>query len=189
MRRMDDDGLRLTITLALVLTIYRLAHAFDVSGPIAVVVSGLVIVSMLPTLRGDDDRRSVIVEFWGLLDELLNAMLFVLIGFQISEVQISQLALAPTLMAVPLAILSRLASIAIPALSIGGSWRDRYRRVVALTWAGMRGGISVALALTLPATPHREQLLTICYVVVVFSIIGQGTTMPRLMRALYRGAS
>jgi CPA1 family monovalent cation:H+ antiporter len=185
-RRITDDGLRLTVTLALVMATYRIALTLEVSGPIAVVVSGLVVAAMLPRLGGTDESPSVIVGFWALLDELLNAMLFVLIGFQISEISLDRIALVPILLAVPLAVVSRMISIAPPILASAGPWRVRLRRAVVLTWTGMRGGISVALALTLPQSPYRAELLAVCYVVVVFSIIVQGLTMPRVLGALLR---
>ena len=185
MRRVGDYGLQLTISLALVIASYRLAGALDVSGPIAVVTAGLLLGQVAPQFTVSSGPESAVVAFWSLLDELLNAMLFLLIGFQVIEVTLSRLAWFPTLMAVPLAILCRFASVAIPSLFLGATGRDRERAIAVLTWAGLRGGVSVALALTLPPSPFREQLLTICYAVVVFTIVVQGLTMPRVIRGLY----
>jgi CPA1 family monovalent cation:H+ antiporter len=186
MARIDDAGLQLTISLALVMTSYRLAGALDVSGPIAVVTAGLLVGRITPQFAPHGDGPpSVVLGFWTLFDELLNAMLFLLIGFQIADLSYSRLAILPILMSVPLSVVSRLISIAIPVLVSRGSWRDRERAIAVMTWAGLRGGVSIALALTIPQTPYRAQLLTICYSVVLFTIIVQGMTMPGLIRRLY----
>ena len=185
MRKIGDNGLQLTVSLALVITSYRLADALDVSGPITVVTAGLVLGQVAPQFTVSDGPGSAVVAFWSLLDELLNAMLFLLIGFQVLEVTLGREAWLPTLMSVPLAITSRFVSIALPALFSGADRREKERTIAVLTWAGLRGGVSVALALTLPSSPFREQLLTICYAVVVFTIVVQGLTMPRVMRGLY----
>jgi len=89
------------------------------------------------------------------------------------------------LIAMPLALLARLLSVVVPISLSRGTLRDRLREGAVLTWAGLRGGISVALALTLPPTPYRVQLLSVCYAVVLFTIVVQGLTMPRLLRSLY----
>ncbi len=185
MRRIGDRGLQLTVSLALVIASYRLAGVLGVSGPITVVTAGLVLGQVAPQFTVSDGPGSAVVAFWSLLDELLNAMLFLLIGFQVIEVTVGRQTWLPTLMSVPLAIASRFASVAIPALFSGADRRDKERTIAVLTWAGLRGGVSVALALTLPPSPYREELLTICYAVVVFTIVVQGLTMPRVMRGLY----
>ncbi len=185
MRRIGDSGLQLTVSLALVIASYRLADALGVSGPITVVTAGLVLGQVAPQFTVSDGPGSAVVAFWSLLDELLNAMLFLLIGFQVLEVTVGRQTWLPTLMSVPLAIASRFISVTIPALFSGADRRDKERTIAVLTWAGLRGGVSVALALTLPPSPFREELLTICYAVVVFTIIVQGLTMPRVIGRLY----
>jgi CPA1 family monovalent cation:H+ antiporter len=125
--------------------------------------------------------------FWSVIDELLNAMLFVLIGFELFAINFTRIVLLPVAMALPLALLSRLVGVALPVLLLWRSgWAER-RGIAMLTWAGLRGGVSIALALTLPPSPYRGRLLAVCYVVVVFSVLVQGLTMPRVIRLLYGG--
>jgi Na+:H+ antiporter len=114
-------------------------------------------------------------------------MLFLLIGLQILGLVVRPLELLPALLAFPLAIVSRLISVAVPASLTRDSLRDKARGVAVLTWAGLRGGISIALALTLPASSWRADLLVVSYAVVVFTIVVQGLTMPPLLRAMYGG--
>ncbi len=121
MRRVGDYGLQLTISLALVIASYRLADMLDVSGPIAVVTAGLLLGHVAPQFTVSDGPGSAVVVFWSLLDDLLNAMLFLLIGFQVLEVTLSRLEWLPVLMSVPLAIICRFASVAVPSLFLGAT--------------------------------------------------------------------
>ncbi|MBN9559889.1 MAG: sodium:proton antiporter [Alphaproteobacteria bacterium] len=189
MHRVRSYNVKLTISLALVLVTYRLAQTLGVSGPIAVVAAGLLVGNQKRRRSGDDAESADIAAFWGLVDELLNAMLFLLIGFQMLIVEVSRVQIVAVIASIPLALIARAASISIPMLVLSIRTHDRGRGAAVLTWAGMRGGISVALALTLPETPYREALLTVCYAVVVFSIVVQGLTMPRLIRWLAVPAS
>lgn len=133
-------------------------------------------------------RRSTLIAFWALLDQLLNTMLFLLIGFQILELTIQPIELLQVAFAIPLAVVSRMLSVAVPWGMARGVLREKAQDVAVLTWAGLRGGISVALALTLPASPWRADLLVVSYAVVVFTIVVQGLTIPRLLRAVYGAA-
>jgi CPA1 family monovalent cation:H+ antiporter len=182
MRHVDEYNLELIISLALATGTYSLANALHLSGPIAVVMAGLAM--------GSDAARNVMSEathhhvttFWSLIDELLNTLLFLLIGLEVVSVPLGALDLVAGGIAIGLALVARAVSIAFPATLL------RLRDVMAphalavLTWGGLRGGISVALALSLPAGAPRAHLLPVCYAVVVFSIIVQGLTMPRLVR-------
>jgi CPA1 family monovalent cation:H+ antiporter len=174
----------LTISLALVLVTYRLAQAAGVSGPIAVVAAGL----LLGNRRGGGGggggggMAPEALAFWGVLDSLLNAMLFLLIGFETFVVAWEPGLLAVVALSVPLALLARAVSVAVPVLVFGLGPAARGRGIAVLTWAGLRGGVSVALALGLPASPHRSLLITACYAVVVFSIVVQGLSMPAFIR-------
>ena len=185
MRVIKDDGLQLMISLAVALGCYRLANWSDVSGPIAVVTAGLCIGSRLPSSSSGSGTRSALVGFWPLLDQFLNMMLFLLIGLQILGLSIQPAELLEAACAIPLAIASRMLSVAIPWGITRDSLRDKARGVAVLTWAGLRGGISVALALTLPASSWRSDLLLACYAVVLFTIVVQGLTMPAFLRAVY----
>jgi CPA1 family monovalent cation:H+ antiporter len=182
MRHVDEYNLELIISLALATGTYSLANALHLSGPIAVVMAGLAM--------GSDAARNVMSEathhhvttFWSLIDELLNTLLFLLIGLEVVSVPLGALDLVAGGIAIGMALVGRAVSIFVPATLL------RLRDVMAphalavLTWGGLRGGISVALALSLPAGAPRAHLLPVCYAVVVFSIIVQGLTMPRLVR-------
>src|SRR3984957_7985015 len=184
MRRIADEGLLLLISLTLVLGSYRIANVLELSGPIAVVSAGLCLVSPSPRFGMAQRTRAVLLGFWTLLDQLLNTMLFLLVGLQILGLVIAPAELIPIVFAIPLAVLARLIRVAVPILFSRDGLRDKARNVAVLTWAGLRGGISIALALTLPASPWRADLLVVTYAVVVFTIVVQGLTMPRFLRAV-----
>jgi CPA1 family monovalent cation:H+ antiporter len=184
-RLVKDEGLDLMISLALVLGCYRLANLSDVSGPISVVTAGLCLGSLLPRPAPDAGTRSALIGFWGLLGQFLNTMLFLLIGLQILGLSMRPVELLQMTFAIPLAVISRMLSVTIPWGLTRDALRNKARDVAVLTWTGLRGGISVALALTLPASPWRADLLVVCYAVVVFTIVVQGLTMHRLLQAMY----
>jgi CPA1 family monovalent cation:H+ antiporter len=114
-------------------------------------------------------------------------MLFLFMGLHILGLIVTPSALALIIFAVPLAILSRLVSVTMPIAFIRESLREKFSGIAVLTWAGMRGGISIALALTLPASPWRTDLLVVTYAVVVFTIVVQGLTFARVLHAAYGG--
>jgi Na+:H+ antiporter len=182
-----EEGLQLLISAALALGCYRLATVFDLSGPIAVVTAGLCLGQHSMRKAPGASDLTAMIGFWTLLGQFLNTMLFLLIGLQILGLVVRPLELLPALLAFPLAIVSRLISVAVPASLTRDSLRDKARGVAVLTWAGLRGGISIALALTLPASSWRADLLVVSYAVVVFTIVVQGLTMPPLLRAMYGG--
>jgi CPA1 family monovalent cation:H+ antiporter len=129
----------------------------------------------------------LLIRFWSLLDQLLNSMLFLLIGLQLLGLIIQPIELLPIVFAIPLAVVSRVISVAVPLLLTRESLREKARDLAALTWAGLRGGISIALALTLPASPWRVDLLVVTYAVVIFTIVVQGLTISWFLRSLYAG--
>jgi monovalent cation:H+ antiporter, CPA1 family len=184
-RWVDDPGLRLMISLALVTGTYRLADLLGVSGPTAVVACGLVLRMQYP--RNDEGISMIheITGFWHVIDELLNAMLFVLIGFELFAIEFVRAFILPVIGALPLSLLSRLVGVVLPAVALSGSGQQQRRGMAMLTWAGLRGGVSIALALTVPASQYRGRLLLVCYAVVVFSMVVQGLTMAPVIRRLY----
>ena len=189
MHRVREQGLQLLISLALVLGCYRLAAVFELSGPIAVVSAGLCLGSRSGGLGMEPAARMALVGFWSFLDQLLNIMLFLLIGLQLLGLIIAPEALLPLAVAIPLAIIARGISVALPLLLTRESLHDKARDVVTLTWAGLRGGISVALVLTLPDSPWRTHLLVVTYGVVIFTVVVQGLTISRYLRAAYVGTA
>jgi CPA1 family monovalent cation:H+ antiporter len=189
MRGVAEDGLRLMTSLALVLGTYRLAALFGWSGPIAVVTAGLVLGQMVPDFGQAQGGHSTMQVFWGMLDDLLDTILFLLIGVQVLDLSFGWRPLLLALAAVPLALGTRLLSVAVPAALAFRGPAPFLRGTALLTWGGLRGGVSVALALTLPPTPYSDVLLAVCYAVVVFSIVGQGLTLPGVLRALFGAAA
>ena len=162
-----------------------MADLIGISGPTAVVACGLVLRMRYPRDAEGGQMIEEITAFWHVIDELLNAMLFVLIGFELFVINFSRVYLLPVISALPLSLLSRMAGVVLPVLALRGDGRTQRRGMAVLTWAGLRGGVSIALALTLPATPYRGRLLIVCYAVVVFSMLLQGLTMPQVIRRLY----
>jgi len=185
MRCVEDKALQLLISLALVLGCYRLATIAELSGPIAVVIAGLCLASPAGHFGMRGDFRTTLIEFWSLSDQVLNAVLFLLIGLQILALVVDPAELLPIALAVPLALFSRFVSVAIPLALVRGRLRDKARDATVLTWAGLRGGISIALALTLPRSAWRTDLLVMTYGVVVFTIVVQGLTISRFLRFAY----
>lgn len=185
MHRVDEPGLRLMISLALVTGTYRLADTLSVSGPTAVVACGLVLLIQAPR---DTEGRALMDEvtrFWNVVDELLNAMLFVLIGLEMFAVNFARLVILPVVTSLPLALFSRLVGVVLPMLVLRGGGQRHRRGIALLTWAGLRGGVSIALALSLPPNPYRGRMIVVCYAVVVASMLVQGLTMQRVIRWLY----
>ncbi len=184
MRFSRDGALALTISLALVLATYRGAVALEVSGPIAVVSAGLALSYSLAGER-EDGWGSGLPIFWSQVDDLVNTLLYMLIGFAVLAIDFSWRAALAVLLAAPLALLVRLVSVGVPMLILDLRLPNLARAIGVLTWAGLRGGISIALALILPETPYRNLLLTICFGVVIFTVIVQGLLLPRVVGALY----
>jgi CPA1 family monovalent cation:H+ antiporter len=188
MRVVDDAHLELLISLALATGTFSLANAFGMSGPIGVVVAGLTL-STRPSLSAiTQDGRRELMTFWSLVDEVLNAILFLLIGFEVVAISFRFSNLAAALIALPLSVFVRGLSVFLSTIAIRRVPK-RNRAMTVLTWGGLRGGISVALALGLPPSDVRPALLAVCYGVVVFSIVVQGLTIERVSRRLYKPAS
>jgi CPA1 family monovalent cation:H+ antiporter len=182
LRSIDQYQLEVLITLAAVMGGYALANQLHVSGPLAMVVAGLVIGNHGRALAMSDTTRHHVDLFWELLDEILNAVLFVLIGLEVIVIRFPDGIALAALAAVLVTLSARWLTVGLPV----GLWHHRLRLPAGagrvLTWGGLRGGISVALALSLPAGPERETLLALTYCVVVFSILAQGLTIGRVVR-------
>ncbi|MBN8896627.1 MAG: cation:proton antiporter [Rhodospirillales bacterium] len=179
MQLIDDYQLELTISLALVTGTYSIAHWTGVSGPIAVVVTGLLIGHRARKDAWSEQTRTQVSTFWSLVDELLNAVLFLLLGFALLSVEADRPGLHAAAIGVGLAVAARLISVAVPVAFLRLHRVQKARAVTVLTWGG------VALALGLPASPWRQEILTVVYAVVVFTILIQGLSMPWLIRRLY----
>jgi CPA1 family monovalent cation:H+ antiporter len=180
LKSVDNYQLEVLITLALVSGGYALAHALHLSGPIAMVVAGLLIGNRGRSFAMSESTRRHLDAFWELVDEVLNAVLFLIIGLEVLAVEGETGFLLAGALMIPIVLIARWVSVALPVRIL--RHRDLSPDTVkVLTWGGLRGGISVALALSLPPGPERELLLTVSYVVVVFSILVQGTTLKRVV--------
>ena len=181
LKSLDDHPLELLITLALVMFLYALSFWVHVSGPIAVVIAGLFIGNRGRRLAMSDRTREHIDAFWSMIDEVLNAVLFLLLGLEVFAVARWADVLAPALLVVPICLLARLVSVAVPVAAMRVRGPLRRGLVPILTWSGLRGGISVALVLSLPRSPGQQVLLASTYAVVVFSVLVQGLTVRRVL--------
>lgn len=182
LRQIDNYQVEVLITLALVMGGYALANALHLSGPIAVVVAGLLIGNHGRDFAMSTKTREHLDTFWELVDEVLNAVLFVLIGLEVLLLKFTEQYFLAGLIAIPIVLLARLISVGIPVNLLRRIRRFSPHVIKILTWGGLRGGISVALALSLPAGQARDEIVAITYIVVVFSIIVQGLTVKRLLR-------
>jgi len=181
MRSIDEPNLEVLITLALVLCTYSLAIHLKLSGPLAVVIAGLFIGNHGARFAMSEKTRTNVFQFWEVSDEIFNSVLFLLIGLEVLVVSFRPDLVGVALLAIPIVLIIRWISVAIPisALKFGGEFSDG--AITILTWGGLRGGISVALALSLPDNEYKAPILTITYAVVVFSIIFQGLTMKAVV--------
>jgi len=184
LKRVDNYQVEVLITLALVTGGYAAAEHLHLSAPIAIVVAGLLIGNHGRRAAMSDKTREHLDTFWELVDEILNAVLFVLIGLEVLVISLRDDYLLAGALAIPLILVVRLFSVGLP-IGLMRPFRSFTPGVVSiLTWAGLRGGISVALALSLPSGEMRDLLLTVTYVVVVFSIVVQGLTLGPLVKRL-----
>ena len=185
-KSIEQYQIEVMLTLALVIGGSAMSTELHVSGPIAMVVAGLIIGNVGRNLAMNDMTRRYMDGFWELLDDILNALLFALIGMELLLLPFSWLhLLAASLLAVAI-LLSRLLTVA-PAILLMRRWREVPRGTIRiLTWGGLRGGVSVALALALPLGPERDLLLSITYIVVLSSILLQGLSIGKLVKAVTR---
>ena len=181
MRSINEPNLEVLITLALVLCTYSLAIHLKLSGPLAVVIAGLFIGNHGVRFAMSEKTRTHVFQFWEVSDEIFNSVLFLLIGLEVLVVSFRPDLVGVALLAIPIVLVARWISVAGPitVLKFGGQFSDG--AITILTWGGLRGGISVALALSLPDNEYKAPILTITYAVVVFSIIFQGLTMKAVV--------
>ncbi len=183
LRSVDNYQVEILITLALVMGSFAIADLLHTSGPIAVVVAGLLIGNQGRQWAMSETTREHLDNFWELLDELLNAVLFVLIGLEVLALSFQRSYLIAGLVAIPLVLAARWISVVLQVKGFSLVREFSERTITILTWGGLRGGISVALALSLPTGPSRDAVVTITYAVVVFSILVQGLTINRVLGA------
>jgi CPA1 family monovalent cation:H+ antiporter len=187
LKSVDNYQVEILLTLALVTGGYALATALHLSGPIAIVVAGLLIGNHGRRFAMSEQTRQNLDTFWELIDEILNAVLFLFIGLEVLLLVFTGKLLLVGLIAVPVLLLARWTSVALPVALMRFQSKLGRGAVAIMTWGGLRGGISVALALSLPPGRERELILAVTYVLVVFSILVQGPTMNRLIRRVSAG--
>jgi CPA1 family monovalent cation:H+ antiporter len=182
MRSVDQANLELMISLALVMLTYSIAELVGVSAPIAVAATGLLVGHFGPRRAMSANTRRQLETFWSLVDGLLNAVLFLTLGLELVIIQFTWAIAASAAAAILLSLLCRIASVLPTGLAIQVPWRGRLAGLAILSWGGVRGGVSVALALTLPSGPARDPLLAACYAIVLFTVLVQGLTLEPLAR-------
>lgn len=185
LRSIDDYTIEVLITLALVIGGYAAAEALDVSAPLAAIVAGLVIGHRGSEAMSDQTRQYVHA-FWKLVDEVLNAVLFMLIGATILVLPFHRGMLAAALLAIPIVLAARWLSVAIPLTALDRFRTSTPRSIEILTWGGLRGGLAIAMALSLPTSEGRDVVLGMTYAVVACSILVQGLTFGPVLRRLSR---
>ncbi len=180
LRVVDDYVVEVLITLAVVTGGYVLADLLHVSGPLAMVVAGLLVGRVTETGVLSDTTRPRFEGFWHLTEELLNTGLFVLIALEVIAVNFSPITLLVGVLCVPIVLFARALSVRLPLLALQRRYRFSPFTSRVMTWGGLRGGIAVALAFSMPEGPARNTFMVLTYVVVVFSIVVQGLSMDRL---------
>lgn len=187
MHSIDEYSVEVLLSLAVVSGGYALATALHMSGPIVVVIAGIIIGNQARSTAMSDITRRYLDNFWELLDDILNAVLFALVGLEVVAIQLDWQYAFTGILAIPVVLAARLISIAIPgtALHVIGLMPFHRKLLAALSWGGLRGGISIALALSLPTSPERDLLVTAAYIVVTFSVLVQGLTFGNLIRRFF----
>jgi monovalent cation:H+ antiporter, CPA1 family len=186
LRSINHYQTEVIITIAGVMGGYLLAQKLHISGPLAMVVAGLFVGDHAREHAMSRRTEDYIDKFWELIDSILNAVLFFLIGLELLNIDFGVTSWTIYGLVVLLVLVSRYLAILIPFM-LARRWLDLDDKApLMLTWGGLRGGLSIAMALSIAEeVPHKDFIVTITYAVVMFSVIGQGLTMERLIRRLY----
>jgi CPA1 family monovalent cation:H+ antiporter len=185
-KKIDHYQTEVLVTLALVMCCDAIARKLHVSAPLAVVAAGLVFGNKVNHAAMSDKAIDYGNKFWELIDDFLNAMLFVLIGLQLVVMPFSMNYLGIGLIAIPILLLARWVSIVLPMAFMKNKELYNLKTAKIITWGGLRGGLSVALALSLPENHYKELIVVVTYVIVIFSIVVQGLTTERLVKSIYK---
>lgn len=177
MKQVDEHNLEVLITLAVVMGGYVIAQKLHLAGPVAMAVAGLWIGNRSYDYAMSETTRQHLTNFWSLLDEILNAVLFLLIGLEFLAIALQANLITLGLLCIPIMIIGRALAIGGPFIVLGPFMDFTKGAYPVLLWGGIRGGISIALALTLPEGPIKDAILTVTYVCVLFSVVVQGTTV------------
>ncbi len=180
----DQYEIEVLISLAVVLGGYAAAIAMHLSAPIAIVIAGLFIGNHGRRLAMSERTREHLDTFWKLIDEILNAVLFVLIGLELLLIHFEVSYVKAGLVLIPVVVMARFVAVGVPVTLMKPFRKFTPHAIRILTWGGLRGGISVALALSIPNVPERDILIAVTYLIVVFSILVQGMTVGRLVKGI-----
>lgn len=186
MKSVNDFQTIVLVSLALVMFDSVIASYLHLSIPLAVVTAGLFVGGRSINVDNKDRSHQALEKFWSLIDEILNAVLFVMIGLQMVNVPFISNYWITGGIAIVIILGARWISIMLPLTFLRRSLNVNYSSINILTWAGLRGGISIALALALPASPYRHLILSGSYFIVIFSIVVQGLSLNRLINASYK---
>ena len=189
LRSMDEYSLEVLVTLAVVMGGYALASSLHVSGPLAMAVAGLLIGNFGVSYAMSDVTRDYVIKFWELIDDLLNAILFLLIGLEVIALVPGGPHVSLAAAAIVIVLAGRAISLQLLAGLIPPSRRHGRGAFAVLWWGGLRGGISIALALAIPAGPTRDLLLAATFAAVLFSVLVQRATLGRVIERSPLGAS
>ncbi|RYZ51572.1 MAG: sodium:proton antiporter, partial [Sphingobacteriales bacterium] len=184
LRSINEYKVEVLITLAIVMGGYSLASHLHVSGPLAMVVAGIITGNKSKSEGMSDQTRDYLDKFWHLVDEILNAVLFLFIGLEMLIIKIDSTVMIIGAISILVVLLARWISVIFPVLLLRYKIRFENNAIAILTWGGLRGGISVALALSLTTGMHRDEFVLITYMIVVFSILVQGLTIGKLAQKL-----
>ena len=184
LKSVDNYVVEVMITLAIVMGGYSLAEILNISGPLAMVVAGLITGNKSMDAVVSDVSRDYLGKFWDLMDELMNAVLFLLIGFEMLIVPFNATLFFLGCIAIVIVLFARFVSVSLPNKVLKNKNLFEKNTIPILTWGALRGGISVALALSVPKYMYGEMFVTITYIVVLFSIIVQGLTIGKFAKKL-----
>jgi CPA1 family monovalent cation:H+ antiporter len=184
MRTIDNYNVELLINLAVVTVGYQLANEMHISAPLAIIMAGIIIGTKSRQGALSPESIDTLGKFWELIDELFNAVLFLLMGMGLLVIKITPIILVIGGIMIFVVLLARWVAVWLPVKVLQYKIKFEPYAVTILTWGGLRGGLSVAMALSLPAHMYRSEFVLITYVVVVFSVIVQGLTIGKLTARL-----
>ena len=184
MKSIDEYNIEVMLSLAVVMGGYSLAMMLHVSGPVAMAIAGLIIGNAGMAHAMSDVTRDYIIKFWALIDEILNAVLFLLIGLEVIALDIQPGFLIVGVATIAVVLIARMLSVGVPLLAMKQAIDMGPLAFPTLVWGGLRGGISIALALSLPLSPIRSELLCVTYIVVIFAVVVQGGSIGKLIRTI-----
>ncbi len=182
MKAIEHYETEVLITIGLVMAIYSIAHYIHFSGPLAVVVAGIFIGNKSPKMAWGETTKNYVDKFWEMIDVFMNAILFVLIGFELLVIAINGEYILLGLLGIPIALIARYIALIGPTFYFRKKNDFIPKTDLIMTWGGIRGGISIALALSLRPEMERELFLTVTYIIVIFSIIVQGLSIGPLVK-------